>query len=61
MKKGGVTTVEEGPDARTGLTLYSIQSVHQEEILLLNKDQKMNSISCASGVKLDPCPVNTRK
>ena len=61
MKKGGVSIVEEGPDAGTELTCCSVRSVHQEEIQLLKKDRKMNSISYASGVKLNPRPVNSRK
>ena len=61
MKKGGESVVEVGPDAGTGLTYCSVQSVHQEEIQLLKKDRKMNSVSRASGVKLNPHPVNTRK
>ena len=50
MKKGGVNAVEEGPDAGTGHIHCSIRSVHQEEIQLLKKDKKMNSISRMSGV-----------
>ena len=61
MEKGGETIAEEGPDAWTGLTLCNIRSVHQEEMQLLKKDQKMNSILHASGVKLNPRLVNTRK
>ena len=52
MKKGGVSVVENGPDAGTGLTCCSIRSVHQEEIQLLKKDQKMNSVSTTSGVMM---------
>ena len=61
MKKGGVSTVEEGLDTGTRLTCCSIRSVHQEEIQLLKKDRNMNNISRALGVKLNPCPVNNRK
>ena len=60
-KKGGVSIVEVGPDTGTGLTYCSVQLVHQEEIQLLKNDQKMNSISCASRVKLNPRLVNSRK
>ena len=50
MKKGGVSAVEEGPNTGIRLNYCSIRSVHQEEIQLLKKDKKMNSISRMSGV-----------
>ena len=50
MKKGGVSTVEEGPDVGTGLTWCSVQSVHKEEIQLLKEDRTMNNVSTTSGV-----------
>ena len=57
MKKGGVSAVEEGPDAGTGLTCCSVRSVQKEEIQLLKKDQKMNNVSTASGVTMFLRPV----
>ena len=58
MKKGGVSVVENGPDAGTGLTCCSIRRVHQEEIQLPKKDRKMNSVSTASGVTMFLRPVS---
>ena len=60
-KKGGVSAIEVGLNVGTGLSYCTIRSVHQEEIQLLKKDQKMNSISRVLGVKLNLRPVNTRK
>ena len=53
-----MTVAEGGPDAGTELTRCNIQSVHQEEIQLLKKDQMMNSVPRASGDNLNPCLVS---
>ena len=55
--KGGKTTAEEGLDARTGLTLCNVRSVHQEEMQLLKKDGMMNSVPCMSSENLNPHPI----
>ena len=56
-KKRGVSVVEVGTGAGIGLTYCSVWSVHQEEIQLLKKDQKMNNVSTASGVTMFLRPV----